>query len=504
MQENTNKAIAYNTIVLYVRLIITSVCSLFISRYSLQALGVTDYGLFSVVGGFISFIAIFNTIMLSTSNRFIAVAIGRGNETEINKQFNVNLIIHIAIALLTLIVVIIIGDWYIMRYINYEGDISNAIYVYHITVIGSIITFIGVPYNGLLMAKEKFIVFCSLDVISSILKLIVTYLLVSHFTNKLSMYTWATVILTTYPTLIYYIYCKRHYPSIVKFKFVREKAPYREVLKFSAWVGYGAVATVGKNQGAALIVNYFFNTVMNTALGIATSINSIIGTFAHNVTKPISPQITKSFAAGDRERSLQLLVTSSKMCFLLMLLAAAAFLVEPDWIFTIWLGEVPPFVVQFTTLIIIDALLDSLNSGISELIFASGKIELFQLTINTLRLISIVAAYLLLKMGGPAYSLLYAYIGFTVIAIIVRQWILHRDLNINNWWLFKRSYLPCLIVAIIFVAIIFIPMPIHPFAHIIVVLVLLLAVELFVGFTKNERNVVYGFIRKKNAENKND
>lgn len=504
MQENTNKAIAYNTIVLYVRLIITSVCSLFISRYSLQALGVTDYGLFSVVGGFISFIAIFNTIMLSTSNRFIAVAIGRGNETEINKQFNVNLIIHIAIALLTLIVVIILGDWYIMRYINYEGDISNAIYVYHITVIGSIITFIGVPYNGLLMAKEKFIVFCSLDVISSILKLIVTYLLVSHFTNKLSIYTWATVILTTYPTFIYYIYCKRHYPSIVNFKFVRDKAPYKEVLKFSAWVGYGAVATVGKNQGAALIVNYFFNTVMNTALGIATSINSIIGTFAHNVTKPIAPQITKSFAAGDRDRSLQLLVTSSKMCFLLMLLAATAFLVEPDWIFTIWLGEVPPFVVQFTTLIIIDALLDSLNSGISELIFASGKIKLFQLTINTLRLISIVAAYLLLKMGGPAYSLLYAYIGFTFIAIIVRQWILHRDLNINNWWLFKRSYLPCLIVAIVFVVINYIPMPIHPFAHIIVVLVLLLAVELFVGFTKNERNVVYGFIRRKATDKKND
>lgn len=497
MQENTNKAIAYNTIVLYIRLVITSICSLFISRFSLQALGVVDYGLFSVVGGFISFIAIFNTIMLSTSNRFIAVAIGRGDEEEINRQFNVNLVIHIAIAIITLITVIIIGDWYILRFINYDGDISDALFVYHVTVIGSIITFIGVPYNGLLMAKEKFIVFCSLDVISSIMKLIVTYLLVDHFVNKLSIYTWTTVILTTYPTLIYYIYCKIKYPQIVGLKLVKEKQSYKEVFKFSFWVGYGAVATVGKNQGAALLVNAFFNTVMNTALGIASSINAIIGTFSHNVTKPIAPQITKSFAAGDKERSLQLLVFSSKMCFMLMLMAAAAFLIEPEWLFTIWLGEVPPFVVQFTTLVIIDALLDSLNSGISELVFASGRIKCFQISINTLRLISIAAAYFILKLGGPSYSLLYAYIGFTVIAIAVRQWILHRDLGIDNLWLFKKSYFPCLMIASLFVVLSLIPMPVHPLLHIIIVLTVLLFIELFIGFSESERKSIRNMIKKR-------
>ena len=471
MLENTNKAIAYNTVVLYIRLIVTSVCSLFISRYSLQALGVVDYGLFSVVGGFIAFIAIFNTIMLSTSNRFIAVAIGKGDEDEINKQFCVNLVIHIAIAILTLLIVILIGDWYIHRYINYEGSISDAIYVFHITVIGSIITFLGVPYNGLLMAKEKFIVFCSLDVISSLLKLIVTYLLVYHFENKLSIYTWATVILTTYPTFIFYLYCKRHYPQIVKFRFVKDRVLYKDVFAFSLWISYGAIASVGKSQGAALLVNAFFNTVMNAALGIASSINGIIGSFAHNVTKPIAPQITKSYAAGDTARSMQLLVFSSKMCFMLMLLASAAFLIEPEWLFTLWLGDVPPFVVQFTTLIIIDALLDSLNSGIAEIILASGRIKVFQITINTLRLVSIAAAFFILKLGGPAYSLLYAYISFTVIAIFVRQWILHRDLGVDNFWLFKKSYLPCIVIAVCFLLMTLIPMPIHPFLHIVIVLV---------------------------------
>ena len=78
MRENTNKAIVVNTIILYGRLAITAITGLLVSRFALQALGANDFGIFAVVGSVISFIAIINTIMLSTSNRFIAVAVGKG------------------------------------------------------------------------------------------------------------------------------------------------------------------------------------------------------------------------------------------------------------------------------------------------------------------------------------------------------------------------------------------------------------------------------------------
>ena len=110
---NENKRIARNSLILYVRLFIVSVCSLFTTRYALKSLGVDDFGLFSVVGGIVVFMAIINTIMVSTSTRFITVAIGRGNMDEVNKQFNVNLIIHIVIAVLTILVALPIGELYI-------------------------------------------------------------------------------------------------------------------------------------------------------------------------------------------------------------------------------------------------------------------------------------------------------------------------------------------------------------------------------------------------------
>ena len=84
MQENTNKSLAINSLILYAKMVITTVCALFATRFALAALGVEDFGLFSVLGSIISFVGLFNTIMLSSTNRFLSVAVGKGNTEEIN------------------------------------------------------------------------------------------------------------------------------------------------------------------------------------------------------------------------------------------------------------------------------------------------------------------------------------------------------------------------------------------------------------------------------------
>ena len=207
MEENSKKTLVVNTVLLYSRLIITAICGLFATRFSLQALGVNDYGIFSVVGGIISFIAILNTIMVTSSNRFIAVEIGKGNIESINKQFNVNVIIHLFIAVVVLLFAYPIGWWYINHYVSYSGDLNNVFIVFNLSLLGSAISFLSVPYNGLLIAKEKFLVFCSVDVVSSVVRLVFSYLLIFYFQDKLITYTLVTTILTIYPTLVFFLYC---------------------------------------------------------------------------------------------------------------------------------------------------------------------------------------------------------------------------------------------------------------------------------------------------------
>lgn len=496
LKENTNKAIAINSAILYSKLIICTICGLFTTRYALKALGVDDFGLFSVLGSIISFIAIFNTIMISTSNRFISVAIGKGNNENTNEQFNICLLIHIAISVMTLCIALPVGDFYIDNILQYSGARSEAFLVYLFTVIGSAISFIGVPYNGLLMAKERFWVFSLTDVVSHMLRLAIAYLLVHFFKEKLLIYALAQGILTMMPTLIYHTYCRVRFKEITKFKLCRKKEEYKKVLTFSGWVSYGAFAYVAKGQGAAVIVNTFFNTAMNTALGLANTVGTLLQTVSNSISQPIAPQITKSYVAGNTERTDELLKMSTKYTYLLMLFISLPFLKETEWILGLWLGNVPEHVSVFTVLIIIDTLIASLNSGISNIIFASGRIKLYQILINTLRLLAIAAAYIVLRMGFPAHTLLYAYITFSVIIFFAAQYTLHATLNYNNTKLWKGSYIPSITITLLLIPFILIDFELPSILNIILIESLYLLLVCSIGLSKKERSFINKLFNK--------
>lgn len=497
IKENTNKAIALNSIILFVRIGLTAIIGLFTTRYALIALGVDDFGLFSLLASVISFVSIINTIMVATTNRFLAVAIGKGDVEEANQQFVINFNIHIAIAILTLLLLTPLGELYIRAHLNYPGSIKSAVTIFYVIMVGVAFSFVAVPYYGLLMAKERFFIFSLVDVLSHVIKLLVVLVLLHRFDNKLLIYTIASSFLNVYPLFVYFFYSKHKFGTIVKYTKVRDKSKYKEVFAFSGWVAYGAVATVGKNQGAAVIVNLFFNTAMNTALGLANTVHSYVMMFAQNVTKPIAPQITKSYAAGDMEKCKKLMVLSSKYSFLLMLLISSPFLIDSEWMLHLWLGNVPPFAAQFTMLMVIDALLDSLNPGISEAIFASGKIKAFQLIINTLRIFSIVCAYFVLRAGAPAHFLLYSYILFTVLTFFARQIVLRKTLGFENSILIKGSYIPSMLVFLCFLPLMLLKVNTSEVIFICFSLIYLLIIIFFVGLSKTERNIVLSFIRSK-------
>lgn len=497
MQENSNKAIFVNTAVLYTKLFVSVICGLFITRYSLSALGVMDYGLYSVIGSIITFISIINTIMVSTSQRFITVAIGENRISEAQEQFSVCFCIHCIIAVVTILVAIPLGLLYIQSYLNYDGEISKASIVFVVSLVASAFSFIGVPYNGLLAAKERFMVFCIPDIISHFIRLAMAIVLMYFFSEKLLIYAISMALLTVFPTVVYVIYCKRNFGEIVRLKIVKNRRKYFEIINFSAWVGYGAVAFVGKSQGAAVLVNLFFNTAMNTALGIANSLSSLIGQFAQSVAQPIAPQITKNYVSGNRDRCDRLLILSTKLSYVMMLLISAPFLVNCEWIINIWLGEVPDYSVMFTLLLIVDALIDSMNSGIKNIIFADGNIKAFQIVPSTLKILAIICAFFLLKAGYPAYALLYSYIFFTVIIVITNQIILKKTVNFDNREIFLKSYLPSIIITILFVPVCFIAVDCLPIIRIGLSEVYLVILIYFVGCSKSEKEYLTNIIKNK-------
>lgn len=499
MKENTNQSIAINSLILYIRLAIVSVCGLLYTRFSLQALGISDYGLYSVIACIITFISIVNTIMVTTSNRFIAIAIGRNDQEEVCRQFNVNLVIHILIALLTVVVALPAGHWYIMHHVTYDGDMQTVLTVFNISIIAAAMSFVGVPYNGLLIARERFLVFCSTDVAMSLFKLVFTYLLIDHFEHKLLIYAFIMAVMTAFPTVVFFVYCRREFASITRFVFVRQWRKYYDVLNFSIGIGIGAIATIGKAQGGALIINMFFSTVMNAGLAVANSVGTILQTFANNAQKPISPQIVKNYAAGNLDRCTYLVCLASKATYLSMFFVSIPFMLAPEAIFGLWLKEVPPYAITFTHLLIVDILIFSINAGVNDFVFATGKIKLYQTIVNTLLVSSIVVGYVTMKQGLPPEYLFYVYIAFSFVVFLVRPFIIVKLTRFDVWALVRGSYIPVLLVTLLFLPTLYLKALIGQIASVVVAYVYFVVLLYAVGLRSNERAYLNGFIKKKGS-----
>lgn len=500
---HNNIKILKNSAILYVRLITTSVIGLFTSRFVIQSLGASDFGLYSVVGSIVVMMAFLNTVMISTTYRYIAFEMGKGRNGDVKKVFNISLVIHVCLAFVVVIFAATFGELYIHKYLNVHTDkISDALFVFRFSILATFFSIISIPYQGLITAQEKFSVQATIEILRSILALGVAVIIIYYLGNRLRLYAALTAIVMLVPPLLFFLYSKIKYTEIVQWNFQRDRSKYKEMIGYSGWIMIGAGASVGKVQGSALIINSFFGTILNASFGIANQVNSIILMFSHNLSNAAIPQITKSFSSGNTDRTISLVSYISKYSFFLMLLPALPILLETNYLLTLWLGEVPKYTSIFCQFMILNALIDCLGAGIPAAVQATGKIKYFQIILSTTSLLSLPAAYILFKFGFPPYAIIVTYIITALINVVVRQVLLKKLINFNVKTFLKISYLKILYVTALVVPLFLIRNLFHEglsrftFLSSFSVIWFLIAVYL-VGLGKKERKLISTIFKKR-------
>ena len=499
-----NILILKNSGILFFRLLLTSAIGLFTSRFVIRSLGAADFGLYSVVGGVVVMMAFLNTVMVSTTYRYIAFEMGKGNNKEgINRVFNISLVIHLCLALLVLVLTETAGIHYVKNYLNVDtGKVVDALFVLRFSTYATIFSIISIPYQGLVTAQENFAVRATIEIFRSLLVFFVALVIVYYTGNRLRLYALLVALVSVVPALLFFIYCKHKYSEIIKWNFQYGKSKYKEMIGFSGWIMIGAAASVGKTTGSALIINAFFGTVLNAAFGIANQVNSIVLMFARNLGQAAIPQITKSFSSGNTNRTIKLVAYISKYTCFLMLLPSLPILLETDFLLTLWLGDLPPYTLIFCQLSIINALIDSLGSGIPAAVNATGKIKYFQIILSTTSLLSLPIAYFLFKAGYSPSSILVAFVTTSIINVVVRQILLKKLINFNVIYFLKTSYLKILYVSV-FIAPLFFIQEFFPagFSRFIFFSLFavswLISVIYFIGIEKEEKEMLRLILKKK-------
>ena len=113
MALENNKRIAKNTILLYMRMLVLMLISLYTSRVILRTLGVEDYGIYNVVGGVIAMFSILSRSISSAISRFITFELGREDFDKLKKIFSTSVTIQIGIAIVIFILTESIGVWFL-------------------------------------------------------------------------------------------------------------------------------------------------------------------------------------------------------------------------------------------------------------------------------------------------------------------------------------------------------------------------------------------------------
>ena len=151
-----NKRIAKNTLLLYVRTLFVMVVSLYTSRVVLNTLGVSDYGIYNVVGGVVTMFGFINSSMTSATQRYITFALGKGDMTQLQKVFCTALQIHVFISVLIIVLGETVGLWFMYTQMQIpESRMDAAFWVLQCSIISTAIMIISVPYNADIIAHEK-------------------------------------------------------------------------------------------------------------------------------------------------------------------------------------------------------------------------------------------------------------------------------------------------------------------------------------------------------------
>ena len=422
--------IARNTLMLYARMLLSMLVTLYTSRIVLNTLGIEDFGIYNIVAGVIIMFGFLNNAMTASTQRFLTYESAKGDANNLKNIFNVSITIHLIIAVLILILAETIGLWFLNTQLNIASErMIAANWVYQFSVLSFIVSVYYVPYNAVIIANEKMEAFAMIGIVEVILKLLIVFLLPVIAYDKLIIYAALLFVVSVVVKVSEQVYCNYSFKECKGTSLSWDKALIKEMGNFAGWNLFGVAAGIGYAQGVNVFLNVFFGTAINAARGIAFQIQGAVSSLITNFQIALAPAITKGYAKNEYKETFAMVFSSSRLSLYLLLIFSIPLFIETETILVWWLKVVPDYTVIFTQLIIVDLLISSLSGPLHILVQATGNIKRYQMIVSGLLLLNVPVSYLFLKLGYSPEITIAISVFFSVLALFARLIILQNNLG---------------------------------------------------------------------------
>ncbi|VVM73689.1 hypothetical protein [Pseudomonas fluorescens] len=424
MDTNNYKRIAKNAGLLYFRMLLTMAVTLYTSRVVLNTLGVDDFGIYHLVGGFITMLGFLHGAMSSATQRFISFELGKTDNNNLNNIFSMSINIHLLIAAGIFLLGETVGIWFVTTHLTIPtARMEAACWVFHLSLLAFLVSVISVPYNAIIIAHERMSVFAWVSIVDVSLKLLIVFMLSWFGMDKLMLYAALMLAVISLVTIVYKLYCKSRFPES-RFRLYWNKPLFNTMLSYTGWNMWGNAAAVMGSQGVNVMLNIFFGPTINAARTIAFQVSGALNSFVQNVQIAVNPQIIKSYASNDVAYMHKLVCYGAKYNFFLLFFLSFPVLLKTEQILVLWLGNVPSHTIIFVQLVIINILIDTISYPLITAAQATGKIKTYQTVVGGILLLNLPLSYLLLKNTSDPSGVLLVSIAVSILALFARLKIL--------------------------------------------------------------------------------
>lgn len=422
-----NRRIAKNAAALYVRMFVTMIIGLYTSRVILNALGVTDYGIYGVVGGFVSMFTLISSSISASVSRFLTYELGRGDKESLRQTFSTSISVLSGLSVLLIAVTETVGLWYLFNKMVIPPDrLTAAFWCFQFSLLTMVLTLINQPYTATIIAHERMDIYAYLAILDSALKLGICFAVLYSPGDKLILYGFLLFMASGINQLIYMGFCRRKFEES-RFAFTVNKKMFKSMFSFAGWNFIGSSAAILTSQGSNLLLNWAGGPVINASYSVANSASGMVTVFVNNFTQAFNPQITKRYAAGEYRSLVQLLIYGSKYSYFVMFVVALPIMLNAGFLLELWLGFVPIDAVAFIRLMILANLFDAMSRPIVTAKNADGHIRNYQIAVGGVLLLALPLAYLTLKIGIDMWCVTASAAVTALIAVFVRMYMMRGD-----------------------------------------------------------------------------
>ena len=200
--------IIINTIALYIKIIITTLLSLYTLPMLLEVLGVDSYGLYILILGFVSLLSFLNGSLAMSTQRYTSFYLGAQDYKNLKIVFSYSVYLHLILVFIIGGVLYILTDFIFDNFLNIgNNNVELAKLIYYFAIGMTVCTILSVPFDAIINSKEDLIFYAITESLTSLFKFVIIFFLPRNVDTNLYYYALAIFLWYVLLLVIKCIWC---------------------------------------------------------------------------------------------------------------------------------------------------------------------------------------------------------------------------------------------------------------------------------------------------------